>query len=232
MLIFGRPRLPRNHNDLHNLCFKEEKLSWCKSAQFYGRSSLQCPWEVSGSVCIHICRWSVVSFTLCAFHCRMQRWVCAKQVLHFHKRIIQDLLFHTQGINVPGMQGPWDWRWKEQDCGLVSPFFLVYRWESALGKSGDVPRSSGMGYSLNQASNAREASVALAAPPEEQWTSARLSLSSTGGREALMFLISVYPCLRVSRVTFPSLLFGTTWIISRVTSVQRSRRLAKIILNN
>lgn len=54
------------------------------------------------------------------------------------------------------------------------PIFLIYRWESVLSRgSGDVLRSSDMGYSLDQASSACEASVTLAARLQEQWTSER-----------------------------------------------------------
>lgn len=61
-----------------------------------------------------------------------------------------------------------------------------------------------MGYSLNQASNTCEASVNPAAPLQEQWTSERAPLTSTGGRGAFMFLISVYLCnCMYLRLPFP-----------------------------
>lgn len=112
------------------------------------------------------------------------------------------------------------------------PIFLFHRWESVLSRrGGNVVRSGDMGYSLNQASNACGASVTLAAPLQEQWTLERSSLTSTGGREAFMFLTSIYPYLYVSQVTFSSLLYGTTRIISKGTPVQMSSRLVKRNLN-
>lgn len=85
------------------------------------------------------------------------------------------------------------------------PIFLIHRQESVLSRrSGDVLRSNDMAQSLNQASNACEASVTLAALLQEQWTSERSSLTSTGKREAFMFLISIYLYLYVSLyVSFP-----------------------------
>lgn len=47
-----------------------------------------------------------------------------------------------------------------------------------------------------------------------------------------MFPISIYPCPQLSQVTFPSLLHGTTWTISKITPVLMTSRLVKINLND
>lgn len=116
------------------------------------RFSFQCPSKVSGPVCIHVDRWSVVSLTLFPTVQGEGRSVWSH--------------FCTPPSN-PESPSPYTGnkcpryarsltvqrKVARQQPGF--PFFLTYRLQSLLGWSrGDVPRSSNTGHALKQASNA------------------------------------------------------------------------------